>query len=88
MFSADRQHALEREIIDTLVPPDGDAELVGAIIQAMEIVDDRRKKLFPNLRRFVVDYDLQVSERRVALNILSEAMSAECAERKSAWKRK
>ena len=88
MFSADRQHALEKDIIDALVPPDGDAELVGAIIQAMEIVDDRRKKLFPNLRRFVVDYDLQVSEPRVALNILSEAMSAECAERKSAWKRK
>ena len=67
---------MEKEIIDTLVPPDGDAELVGAIIQAMEIVDDRRKRLFPNLRRFVVNYDLQVSEGKVALNILSESMSA------------
>jgi hypothetical protein len=77
MFSADRQDAVEKEIIDTLVPPDGDAGLVGAVIQAMEIVDDRRKRLFPNLRRFVVDYDLQVSEGRVALNILSESMSAD-----------
>ena len=77
MFSADRQHALEREIVDTLVPPDGDVELVGAIIQAIEIVNGRRKKLFPNLRRFVVDYDLQVSEGRVALNIVSETMSAD-----------
>ena len=77
MFSSDRQAAMEKEIIDTLVAPDGDAEQVGTIIQAMEIVDDRRKRLFPNLRRFVVDYDLQVSEGRVALNVLSESMSAD-----------
>ena len=29
MFPADRQAAMEKEIIDTLVPPDGDAEKVG-----------------------------------------------------------
>ena len=76
MFPADRQAAMEKDIIDTLVPPDGDAEQVGTIIQAMEIVDDRRKKLFPNLRRFVLNYDLQVSEGRVALNVVSQSMSA------------
>ena len=77
MFSADRQAAMEKDIIDTLVPPDGDVEQVGTIIQAIEIVEERRKKLFPNLRRYVVDYDLQVSEGRVALNIVSESMSAD-----------
>ena len=77
MFSSDRQAAMEKEIIDTLLPPDGDAEQVGTIIQALDIVEERRKKLFPNLRRFVVDYDLQVSEGRVALNIVSESMSAD-----------
>ena len=77
MFSSARQAAMEKEIIDTLVPLDGDAEQVGTIIQALEIVDDRRKRLFPNLRRFVVDYDVHVSEGRVALNVLSESMSAD-----------
>ena len=77
MFPANRQVAMEKEIIDALVPPDGDAEQVATIIQSIEIVDDRRLKLFPNLRRFVVDYDLQVSEGRVALNVLSESMSAD-----------
>jgi hypothetical protein len=88
MFSADRQPALEKDIIDTLVPPDGDAELVGAIVEAMEIIEDRRKKLFPHLRRYVLDYDLQVSDGRVALNIVSQAMSDERAKPKSAPKRK
>ncbi|MCY2986789.1 MAG: hypothetical protein NTY19_02860 [Planctomycetota bacterium] len=77
MFPADRQAAMEKEIIDILVPPDGKAEKIGTVIQALEIVDDRRKKLFPNLRRFVVDYDLQVSGGRVALNVISQSMSAE-----------
>jgi hypothetical protein len=77
MFPADRQAAMEKDIIDTLVPSDGDAEKVGTIIQAMEIVDDHRKKLFPNLRRYVLDYDLHVSEGRVALNVISESMSAD-----------
>ena len=75
MHPAERQAEIEKEIIDTLVPPDGDAELVGAIIEALEIVDDRRKKLFPNLRRFVLDYDLRVSGGRVELNVISESMS-------------
>ncbi len=77
MFPADRQAAMEKEIIDILVPPDGKAEKIGTVIQALEIVDDRRKKLFPNLRRFVGDYDLQVSGGRVALNVISQSMSAE-----------
>ena len=75
MFSADRQAAMEKDIIDTLVPPDGDAEEVGTIVQALDIVEERRKKLFPNLRRYVLDYDLHVSEGRVALNVVSESMS-------------
>ncbi|MGI6414782.1 MAG: hypothetical protein ACOX1P_03865 [Thermoguttaceae bacterium] len=75
MFPVERQAAMEKAIIDTLVPPDGDAEQVGTILQALEIVDDRRKKLFPNLRRFVRDYDLRVSGGRVELNVVSQSMS-------------
>ncbi len=75
MLSADRQDAMEKQIIDILVPPDGDAELVGTVIQAMDIVEERRKKLFPDLRRFIVDYDLQVSDGRVALNIISSPVT-------------
>ena len=75
MFPADKQAAMEKDIIDTLVPPDGDAEQVGTIIQALYMVEERRKKLFPNLRRYVLDYDLHVSEGRVALNVVSESMS-------------
>ena len=46
MFSADRQTALEKQIIDTLVPPDGDAEMVATVIEALDIVDERRRSSF------------------------------------------
>jgi hypothetical protein len=35
----------------------------------------RRKKLLPNLRRFIVDCDLRVSDGRVALNIISSPVT-------------
>ena len=76
MYSADRQDAMEKQIIDILVPPDGNAESVAAIIQAMDIVEERRKNLFPTLRRIVVDYDLHVSDGRVALNVVSAPVPA------------
>ncbi len=75
MLSADKQDASEKQIIDILVPRDGDAELVGTVIQALDIVEERRKKLFPSFRRYIVDYDLHVSDGRVALNIISSPVS-------------
>ena len=75
MLSADKQDASEKQIIDILVPRDGDAELVGTVIQALDIVEERRNKLFPNLRRFIEDYDLHVSDGRVALNIISSPIT-------------
>ena len=75
MFSADRQDAMEKQIIDILVPPDGNADLVGTVIQAMDIVEERRKKLFPTFRRYIMDYDLHVSDGRVALNIISSPVT-------------
>ena len=77
MFSADRQTALEKQIIDTLVPPNGDAEMVATVVEALDIVDERRKKLFPNLRRVVVSYDLHVSKGKIALNVAFAPLAAD-----------
>jgi len=71
LFRADRQDDIEKDIIDTLVPPDGDAGLVGVTMHVMDLIEERRKKLFPNLRKIIVDYDLQVAEGRIALNVAS-----------------
>ncbi len=75
MLPVEHQAEVEREIIDTFESPDGDAERVDAIADALEIIEDRRRKLFPDLRRFVLNYDVQVSGNKVELNVVSESMS-------------
>ena len=76
MFPAEAQDDFEKAIIDIAVPPDGDAELVGVAIEIMEMIEDRRKKLFPNLRVVIAKYDLQVADGRLSLNVGSAPIPA------------
>lgn len=65
----DKQGPVEQELIDRVIPKDGSAEDVGSIVQAMDIIDERRKQLFPNLRKLIASYDLKLSDGRASLNI-------------------
>ena len=42
----------------------------------MDLIEERRKRLFPDLHRIVCNYDLQVSEGKIALNIASAPLAA------------
>jgi hypothetical protein len=65
----EKQVAVEQELIDIIIPKDGSAEEVGGILQALDIIDERRKVLFPKLRKLVASYDLKFSDGRVSLNV-------------------
>jgi hypothetical protein len=65
----EKQGPVEQELIDHVIPKDGSAEDVGAIVQAMDIIDERRKQLFPGLRKLIASYDLEFSGGRASLNI-------------------
>src|SRR5438105_9619220 len=41
MFSAERQAAVEKDLIDCFVPRDGSAEAVGVAVHLMDFVADR-----------------------------------------------
>ncbi len=69
MLPEEERAAAEEEMINKLVPTDGEAEDVAAIIELMEIVEERRKELFPNLRMIVADYDFQVSDSGMTLKV-------------------
>ena len=47
LFPLDKQPVVEKEIIDHLVPKDGSAEAVGAVVEIMDAAADRRERLFP-----------------------------------------
>lgn len=76
MLPDGKQGPVEKEIINKLVPLDGSAEDVAVIIGIMDIVEESRRELFPNLRMLVANYDFQVSEAGMTLNVSSAPIPA------------
>ena len=74
MFPLDQQPAIENDLIDWFVPKDGSAEAVGVAVHLMDEVGDRRVKLFPDLRKIIVDYEVIISGGRLTLNVSSAPM--------------
>ena len=71
MFPPDKQPIIEKDLIDCFVPKDGSAEAVGVTIHIMDVIAERREKLFPDIRKIIVDYELDVSDGRLTLNVTS-----------------
>ena len=71
MFPPDKQPSIEKDLIDSFVPKDGTAVAVGLAIQIMDIAAERREKLFPDIRKIIVDCDLDISDGRLTLNVIS-----------------
>lgn len=71
MFPADKQPIIEKELIDCFVPQDGRAENIGVAIDIMDIIAQRREELFPDLRKIIVDYELEISGGHLTLNVTS-----------------
>ncbi|HUY34870.1 MAG TPA: DUF1549 domain-containing protein [Pirellulales bacterium] len=67
----DIQPAAEKDLIDAFVPKDGSAEAVGVVVEIVDLVGDRREKLFPNLHKLILDFDLKISDGSLTLNISS-----------------
>jgi hypothetical protein len=71
MFPPDKQPSIENDLIDCFVPKDGSAEAVGVAVHIMDIIAERREKLFHHLRKIVVDYELDISGGRLTLKVSS-----------------
>ena len=71
MFPAEQQPAVETDLIDCFVPKDGSAEAVGVAVHLMDFVADRRAKLYPGLRKIILDFDVVIAGARLTLNVSS-----------------
>ena len=58
-------------MMDTLLPPDENAETVGSILYLSDLIAERQKKYFPDIRKVIVDYELIVSGGDITLNVSS-----------------
>lgn len=71
LLPPDKQPVVEKDIIDHLVPDDGSGEAVGVAVEIMDAAADRRKRLFPDLRKIIVDYEVEIGGGRLTLNVSS-----------------
>ncbi len=71
MFPVEHQPAIEKDLIDCFVPKDGRADAVGMAVHCMDLVADRRAKLYPDLHKIIVDYKAVIALGRLTLNVSS-----------------
>ncbi|MEX0820102.1 MAG: hypothetical protein WD070_10940 [Pirellulaceae bacterium] len=71
IFPPNERPIIEKDLIDCFVPTDGSAEDIGLVIDIIDMVAQRREKLFPDLRKVIVAYDLDISSGRLTLNVTS-----------------
>lgn len=71
MFPPDKQPIIEKDLIDAFVPKDGSAETVGVAVEVMDIIAERRQKLFPDLLKIIVDYEVTIGGGRLTLGVTS-----------------
>jgi hypothetical protein len=66
-----------RFFVDSIVPVDGSAESAGTAIYILGLIEERRKKLFPDIRKIIAHYDCHASEGNITLNIASAAIRSD-----------
>ena len=44
---------------------------VGVAVEVLDIIAERRQKLFPDLRKIIVDYEVEICGGRLTLNVSS-----------------
>ena len=71
LLPPDKQPAMEKEIVDLLVPEDGSGEAIGVAVDIMDRAAQRREKLFTELRKVIVDYEAEIGDGRLTLKLTS-----------------
>lgn len=71
MLPEDEREKFQDDMFDTLLPTADDAEMVESVLYVNELIAKRQKKYFPDLRKFIVDYELILSDGEITLNVSS-----------------
>jgi hypothetical protein len=71
LLPEDLQENFQDEIYDTLSPPGDDAATVGSLLYISDLIAERKKKYFPDLKKVIIDQELFVSNGNITLNIAS-----------------
>jgi hypothetical protein len=71
LLPEDDKPGVRKEVIDRFVPKATDTDAIGAAAQIMDIVAERRQRLFPKFHRIISNYDVEVRGDSLALSVTS-----------------
>ena len=71
MLPEDEREKFQDVMVDTLAPPDDEAAMVGSLLYISDLIAERKKKYFPNLKKVILNQELIVSDGNITLNISS-----------------
>jgi len=71
MLPEGEREKYQDKMMDSLLPPDENAETVGSLLYLSDLIAERQKKYFPDIKKVIVDYELIVSEGNITLNVSS-----------------
>ena len=77
MLPESEREKFQDEMINTLLPPDEEAETVDSILYLSDLIAERQKKYFPDIKKIIVDYELVVSGGNITLNISSAPINSD-----------
>jgi hypothetical protein len=70
------QEKFHAKTIDHIIPSNGSAEDVASLIYIGDLITERKNKYFPDINKIVVNYDLEVSNGDITLNVSSAPIEA------------
>jgi hypothetical protein len=71
MLPEGEREKFQDEMFDTLLPPGDGADMVDSILYINQLIAERQKKYFPDIKKIIVDYELITSDGNITLNISS-----------------
>jgi len=77
MLPDGEQENFQDVMIDKLVPPGEEAATVGSLLYISDLIAERKKKYFPNLKKVIVNQELIVSNGNITLNIASAPIGSD-----------
>ena len=71
MLPEDEREKFQNEMFDILLPPGDDADMIGSILNINQLIAERQKKYFSDIKKIIFDYELIVADGNITLNISS-----------------
>jgi hypothetical protein len=77
VLPADMQEGFDEKVLQALGPIGNSRDGREVIAYTMNLIAERTKQYYPNLRKYIVSFDIDVLEGKTSLNVASAALPAD-----------